>query len=45
MVEWEVLARLISRDFLLKVENPRVYKPVRAEELVTFIAQCLRQFG
>jgi nitrogen-specific signal transduction histidine kinase len=34
-----------ARDFLLNVPHPRVYKPVRAEDLVSVIARCLRQFA
>jgi CheY-like chemotaxis protein len=34
-----------AREFLLNVPNPRVYKPVRAEDLVLVIARCLRQFA
>lgn len=34
-----------AREFLSNVRNPRVYKPVRAEDLVALIARSLRQFG
>jgi CheY-like chemotaxis protein len=34
-----------AREFLSNVPNPRAYKPVRAEDLVSLIARCLRQFA